>query len=77
MAGPIADEPVADETGKQVQSAGMLSCRANAMAAATAWAEADPLHVTGARSRSIRKWLVNEGNLQLSVSLCSQGISVS
>ena len=46
MAGPIADEPGADETGKQVRSAGMMSCRANAMAAATAWTEADPLHLT-------------------------------
>jgi hypothetical protein len=34
------------------------------------------MHATGARTYDIRKWLVNEGSLTITVSLSSQSVSL-
>ena len=64
MAGPISDE-----SGEQMIGAGMILYRAGSMEEATQFAENDPMHKSGARSFTIRKWLVNEGRLNVSVGL--------
>ena len=64
MAGPISDE-----SGENMIGAGMILYRAGSMEEATQIAENDPMHISGARSFTLRKWLVNEGSLTVSVGL--------
>lgn len=64
--------PVSDETGARMEGAGMIVYRAASMEAARGLAEADPMHVAGARSFTVRKWLVNEGSFDLTLSLSGQ-----
>jgi uncharacterized protein YciI len=61
--------PTSDETGQQMEGAGMILYRAASMEEARRMAEADPMHSSGARTFTLRKWLVNEGSLTLSVGL--------
>jgi uncharacterized protein len=42
---------------------GMVVIRAASLAEARAFAAADPMHKSGARSYRVRPWLVNEGHL--------------
>ena len=69
--------PVSDETGELMQGMGMIIYRAESLAAATELAENDPMHKAGARSFSIRKWLVNEGSLNVSIGLSGKTVSLS
>ncbi|MXU65104.1 YciI family protein [Oceanomicrobium pacificus] len=64
MAGPLSDP-----SGEIMTGAGMILYRADSLETARALAEADPMHKAGARQFSLRKWLVNEGALNLSVGL--------
>ncbi|MBU2994014.1 YciI family protein [Octadecabacter sp. 1_MG-2023] len=66
--------PISDETGELMEAEGMIIYRAADIDAAKAIADADPMHSKGARSYDIRKWLVNEGNLNFSVALSSQSV---
>lgn len=61
--------PVSDESGEQMQGAGQIIYRAGSMGEARALAENDPMHLTGSRGFVLRKWLVNEGSLNISVGL--------
>lgn len=69
MAGPLSDF-----TGEQMEGVGMIIYRAESLAAATELAEADPMHATGTREFSIRRWLVNEGSFQLDIKLSAQSV---
>lgn len=64
MAGPLSDL-----TGQSIEGAGLIIYRATSMADARAIAAADPMHSKGARQFELRKWLVNEGSLTVSVGL--------
>ncbi len=59
-----------------MQGVGMIVYRAESMEAARALAEADPMHSAGARSYTLRKWLVNEGSLTLSVGLSTGKVTL-
>ena len=72
MAGPISDE-----TGDEMQGAGMIIYRAATLADARKLTENDPMHAEGIRSFEIRKWLVNEGGLSLNVKFAGRDISIS
>ncbi len=72
MAGPLSDD-----TGDEMQGAGMIILKAASMDEARALAANDPMHSTGARTFKLRKWLVNEGNLSLSVGLSTGSVTVS
>ena len=63
--------PMSDETGEEMQGMGMLVLRASSMEQARALADGDPMHKSGARSFTLRRWLINEGSLTLSVGLSS------
>ena len=69
--------PVSDETGEHMQAAGMVILRAASMEEARKLADGDPMHSTGARTYTLKKWLVNEGRLNVSVSLGTQGASLT
>ena len=71
MAGPLSDL-----TGEQMEGVGMIIYRAESLQAATAIADEDPMHKTGTRDYTIRRWLVNEGSFQLDIKLSAQSIKI-
>lgn len=71
MAGPLSDA-----TGELMQGVGMIIYRAESLEAANALAENDPMHSSGTRTFSIRRWLVNEGSLTVNVKLSAQSVTL-
>lgn len=69
--------PMSDESGDEMQGIGLIVYRARSFEHARELAEADPMHRTGARSFTLRKWLINEGSLTLSVRLSGQAVALS
>ena len=68
--------PLSDLSGEQMEGMGMIVYRAESLAAASAIADADPMHKSGARNYTIRRWLINEGSIQLSIKLSSQTVAL-
>lgn len=61
--------PLSDASGDSMEGAGLIIYRAGTMAEARELADGDPMHQSGARVYTVRKWLVNEGSLSLNVGL--------
>ncbi len=70
MAGPLSDL-----SGDNMEGVGMIIYRTESLEAARALADADPMHKSGTREYTIRRWLVNEGSFQLDIKLSAQSIS--
>lgn len=68
--------PMSDETGEHMQGIGLIIYRATSLEAARALAQADPMHETGARQFTLRRWLINEGSLSLSVGLSTKAVTL-
>ena len=68
--------PLSDESGEQMNGEGMLFYRAESLEAARALAAADPMHSTGKRTFTLRRWLMNEGSLNLGLTLSSQSVGL-
>lgn len=66
--------PLSDDSGELMQGAGLIVYRADSLAAARALADADPMHASSARSYRIRRWLVNEGRMNVELTLSSQSL---
>ncbi len=64
--------PLSDDTGELMEGMGLIIYRASSLEAAREIAENDPMHKSGARTFTLRRWLVNEGALTLSVNLSAQ-----
>ncbi|MCY6381993.1 YciI family protein [Hoeflea prorocentri] len=58
FAGPLSDESLEEMLGE-----GMMVYRATSEKEARALADADPMHAEGARSYTMRRWLINEGHI--------------
>lgn len=71
MAGPMSDP-----SGELMEGVGMIIYRAETLEAARKLAENDPMHSSGTRTFSIRRWLVNEGSITLNVKLSAQTITL-
>ena len=71
MAGPMSDL-----SGEMMEGVGMIVYRAESLEAATAITAADPMHQSGARDYTIRRWLVNEGSFQLDIKLSAQSVKM-
>lgn len=71
MAGPLSDL-----TGELMEGVGMIIYRAESLEAANSLAQNDPMHKTGTREYSIRRWLVNEGSFQLDIKLSAQSVKL-
>ncbi|MFY0692208.1 MAG: hypothetical protein JXR14_09850 [Paracoccaceae bacterium] len=69
--------PMSDETGTQMQGMGLIIYRAASFEAAREIAQNDPMHQSGARSFVLRKWMINEGSLNLTVGLSGQSVVLS
>lgn len=68
--------PMSDLSGEMMEGAGMILYRAASLEDAKALADADPMHAKGARTYVLRKWLVNEGSLNLSVGLSTGAVTL-
>ena len=69
--------PTSDASGENMEGAGLIVYRASSMAEARKIAEQDPMHQSGARSFTLRKWLVNEGSLSFQVGLSTGSVILS
>jgi uncharacterized protein YciI len=68
---------MSDETGEHMQGVGMIVYRAESLEAARALADGDPMHKSGARSYTLRRWMINEGSLNLSVGLSTKQVTLT
>lgn len=66
--------PMSDASGDMMEGTGLIIYRAETLEEARMLAEEDPMHAAGARSFTLRRWLVNEGSLQLSVGLSTKTV---
>jgi uncharacterized protein len=57
--------PLSDDAEQQWRGDGLFIYRAGSRDAALKLAEADPMHARGARSFTVRPWLLNEGTFSL------------
>lgn len=69
--------PMSDETGEHMQGMGLVIYRASSLEEARTLAEDDPMHKSGARSFMLRRWMINEGSLNLSVGLSTKTVSLT
>ena len=68
--------PLSDTTGEEMTGGGMIVYRASSMEEAMKITSNDPMHKKGGRTYTLRRWLVNEGSLSLSVGLSEQKVSL-
>ncbi|RVU85581.1 hypothetical protein EOL70_06420 [Leucothrix sargassi] len=61
--------PLSDATGELMQGNGLVIYRAASLEEARQLADNDPMHQSGARTYTLRRWLVNEGSISLNVGL--------
>ena len=66
--------PLSDLSGEQMEGMGMIVYRAESLDVAKSIADADPMHSSGARTYTLRRWLINEGSFQLDVKLSAQRV---
>lgn len=64
--------PLSDPTGEEMQGVGLIIYRAASLEEAQQLAAADPMHASGTRTYTLRRWLINEGSLTLNVGLSTQ-----
>lgn len=57
-AGPLASEDLSEWLGE-----GLFVYRAESMDQAVKYAADDPMHISGARTFTVREWMLNEGSL--------------
>ena len=69
--------PMSDETGDHMEGVGLIIYRAASLEEARALADADPMHLSGARSYVMRRWMINEGSLTLQVGLSTGSNALS
>jgi uncharacterized protein YciI len=72
----FAAGPLADENGESWSMEGMIILRAETLAQARGFAEGDPMHLSGKKEFTIRPWLLNEGRLQIDISLSDKSINL-
>lgn len=56
---------------------GMVVVRAASRAEAIAIAENDPMHQAGARSFTVRPWMINEGSLRVTLNYATQKFEIN
>lgn len=69
-AGPLAEE------GKDWAGTGMFILRAADFAEARAIADADPMHRSGARTYTLRRWRMHEGRIAIAINLSDSSVEL-
>lgn len=72
----FAAGPLFVEGHKGTPELGMIIIRANSWEEAKAIADADPFHASGVREYTMRKWVMNEGSLDLTIKFSDQSVEV-
>ena len=57
--------PLSDLSGDQMEGAGLIIYQVQSLEQARDIADQDPMHLSGARIYTLRRWLINESSLQL------------
>ncbi|MEM7777699.1 MAG: YciI family protein [Pseudomonadota bacterium] len=70
----FAAGPLADEAGQVWSMEGLIILRAESLDDARRIAAADPMHQSGKKTFTVRPWLVNEGRIQVDISLSSKSV---
>jgi uncharacterized protein YciI len=68
--------PLSDRSGEQMEGVGIIIYRAASLEDARQIADDDPMHKTKTRDYTLRRWLVNEGSLQLDIKLSAQSVRI-
>ena len=68
----FAAGPLWTDDEKSWRGEGMVIVRAASVAEATAIAERDPMHRSGARSFRVRPWMINEGSMRVRLEFSNQ-----
>lgn len=68
--------PMWTEDEQHWEGDGMVVVRASSRADAIAIAQRDPMHQSGARSFTVRPWMINEGSMTIRLRLSGQGFEV-
>ena len=71
MAGPLSDE-----VGEGMSGIGFQIWRAASWEEAKSYADGDPMHLRGAKSYEMRRWLINEGQLNIQVGLSTNSVKL-
>jgi uncharacterized protein YciI len=61
----FAAGPLSDDAEQEWPGGGLFIYRAGSRAEAVKLAEADPMHASGARSFTVRPWMLNEGTFSV------------
>lgn len=64
--------PLFEDDGSDVPVAGMIVVRADSFAHAKEIADGDPMHIHGVRNYTIRRWRMNEGSFNVTISYSTQ-----
>jgi uncharacterized protein YciI len=72
----FAASPMWTDDEKTWEGEGMVVVRAASRKEATEIAERDPMHQRGARSFTVRPWMINEGRVTLRLDFSSQQFEV-
>lgn len=67
--------PLSDAGGQEWSGEGLIIYRAGSIDEARRVADGDPMHANGLRTYELRAWLLNEGSLNLSLSLSTQKLT--
>jgi uncharacterized protein YciI len=68
--------PLSDLSGDKMEGAGMIIYQSKNLEEARQIADQDPMHLSGARTYTLRRWLINEGSLQLEIKLSAQSVKL-
>lgn len=71
----FASGPLKEADTDEWGGLGLLAYRADSLEEAKAIADADPMHSSGTRGYSIRQWIINEGQINVTLHLSGQNPS--
>lgn len=73
----FAAGPLWTDDEQEWQGEGMVVVRAASRAEAIAIAERDPMHKAGARSFTVRPWMINEGSMTVRLDFSTQTFAIN
>lgn len=73
----FAAGPLWTDDEQEWQGEGMIVVRAASRAEAIAIAERDPMHKAGARSFTVRPWMINEGSMTVRLDFSTQTFAIN
>jgi len=68
--------PLSDDSCELMEGVGLIIYRANSLEEAKELADKDPMHANNVRSYKLRRWLINEGSLNLNVGLSTKQVNM-